>query len=270
VAGLCTGAAVSDLYEPATSAVSANKVTTSHSIALLATTGALQLAIQGRTAVQAHPAVIDLLTGAILANWRAAIQGYTAAEMAKAGITAVEVTLIKPICAVTVHDNTTAHCDAFAVINTTGAVGFSERLAASIVRVCEPGLRTHLLQNVPDDDMVMQVQKGTASFVRFMASHAKLASAKMSADSMACTAASSVAALEVLIAGLRADQSRLELQLHTRGQDQRDQRDQQRHSNQRRLRGQVVGSPDYTGCRKVVAGGRVCGAKDHNAANHPT
>jgi hypothetical protein len=142
VAGLRTGAAVSDFYELAASVVSANKVTQSHSIALLATTGALQLAIQGCTAAQAHPAVIDLLMGAILANWRAAIQGYTATEMAKAGIMAVEMTLIKPICAMTVHDDTTAHCNAFATINTTDAVGFSKRLAASVVHVCEPGLRT--------------------------------------------------------------------------------------------------------------------------------
>jgi hypothetical protein len=222
--------ALADLYKPFTSAVAAAKVTVCHSAALRKAEGALHVVVHRRTAAQAHAATIALLSTAVLDNWRINIQGYTAAEMAKAAIVAVEETLQRPIMVVSVHDDTVAHCDAFAVINTAGVVGFAECLTTSVVRACEPGLRMHLCQNVPDDELVRQVQLGTPTFVRFVASHAKLAAEKIAAADSAARTHPAVAALEVVVAGLRTDHRRLELQLR----EQQGRQEQGGHEQRRR------------------------------------
>jgi hypothetical protein len=77
---LCTGAVQAALYKLLPLTVAAVKLTAGHAAALQAIEGALRAAVQGHTAVQAHPTVINLLTGAILANWHTATQGYTALQ----------------------------------------------------------------------------------------------------------------------------------------------------------------------------------------------
>jgi hypothetical protein len=276
---LCTGAALAEIYEPAPTAVAATKIAASHGAALRAIDGAMRAVIQGRTAVQSHAQLISLITAAVLENWRTNIQGYSAAELAKANIVAVEMALQRPILIATVQDSTVVHCNAFAVVNVVGTLGYAERLATSVVRVCEPGLRTHLQQSVPEDELVRQVHLGTASFVHFMASHAKLAQAKSVADGATRAATSTVAALEVQVAGLRAEQSRLEQRLQEQAQQREQQQQQQQQQQQGRNRncdcgqrarcGQVPGSPDYSGCNFCLPGGAHCGNMEHARRDHP-
>ena len=84
----------------------------------------------------------------------------------------------------------------------------------------------------------------------------------------AVEAQAAVAALHVVLAGLRADHARLEMRLRERGMERGQQRGQ-RQQRQRPAQGQVVGSPDYTGCNFRLPGGALCGNPGHARVDHP-
>ncbi len=263
------GASLADLYESSPTALASVKVAKGHGEALRAVEGALCTALHSRTAVQAHPLATTIIVDAILEHWRSTVQGYTADQLASANIAAVESILVRQITLAATHDTVQQHCDAFAAVNGAAIPGFEDRLVSSVMRTCEPSLRSHLNQTVSHDDMVRQAKAGMTAFVRFLVSHSQLALAKCAADVATRTAASSLAALEVLIAGLRADQGRLELRLREQGQGERTQRDRGGQRQQQQRGRQVVGSPDYTGCNFVLPSGALCGNPGHARIDHP-
>jgi hypothetical protein len=269
---LSSGASIADLYMKPADALGSMKLATSHCNALLAAQPLLLATIAATTVVQLHALVMTKLAQVVLDFWRATVQGYTPADLEKARIVAIQAVLSRPVSIATTHDDVQAHWDAFSELNQPGAVGFNARLVASVVSVAEPKFRDHLTSTVLDDTLVAQAELGVTTFVRYVVSQAKLAAAK--ATVVDAQVHPAVAALQVVIASLHADHNRLELRLREHDgrdvRDQHEQRDQRQRSNQRALRGQVVGSPDYTGCRKVLAGGRICGVLTHNEANHPT
>ncbi len=277
VAMMASGAVVSELYEAPTSSLATTKLVTGHAAALAAAHAALCVAMRGNGTVVAHAAIVQVLTDAILENWRTNIQGYTADELASAAISAIELVLVRPITMSTIEDSLVQHFDAFQAVNNAATGGFSERLVASMLRACEPGLQSHLKQTVPNSELVRNARLGAVPFVRFVVEHAELAKAKQVA----------VAALEITVASLRAEQSRLEARLteHGRSQQQQQQLQQQgpqqaqrrqqrqqltRRNEEQRERGrQVVGSPDYTGCNFVLPSGALCGNPGHARIDHP-
>ncbi len=266
-----TGASIAELYEAAPNNLASIKVANGHRAALLASAVALRAAVQGRSAVQAHPLVAVIIVDTVLEYWRTHIQMYTADQVASADIAAIEATLERSITMAAAPDMLQHHCDAFGAVNVAGAVGFEERLVTSVLRSCEPPLRHHLDQTVPRDELVRQARAGTVLFVRFLVSQVRLAQAK----AQAANTGSTVAALELVIAGLRADHGRLEQQVReqvqhrpaTRQHQQRQQR--QQRQGQQAPTGQRLGSPAYDGCNFTLPNGAKCGSKDHYARDHP-
>ncbi len=260
-----TGASLVEIYETAPNALARTKIEAGHRAAMRAAEAALRTAVRGRTAVQAHPLITVVVVDTVLEYWRVEVQGYTPDQLAAANIAAVEATLLRPITVTAAPDELVQHCDAFGAVNAPGAAGFEERLVTSVMRACEPLLRGHLEQTVPRDELVRQARTGSAAFVRFLVSQAKLAQAKATAQ----IAANTVAALEVQIASLRADHGRMELQLREQGQRGQGQQPPAHAQRGRQQGRQVVGSPAYTGCDVTLPNGRVCGDMGHNRRNHP-
>ncbi len=264
---LCTGASLVELYEQAATALRTTQISSGHRDALRGAEALMRAALYGRTAAQAHTLLIAVVTDTILEFWKTVLQGYTADELAAAGVQAIEALLQKPITLDTAEDTVRQHIDAFVAVNAADMLGFTDRLVSSVLRACEPAFRCHLEQAVLLDELVRQARLGSAPFVRFMSAHAKLARAKTAAD----THGRVVAALEVTIAGLRADHARLEAQLRPQQQQQQQQpRQAQRNDAQRERRArQLVGSPGYTGCNFVLPSGALCGNPSHARVDHP-
>jgi hypothetical protein len=274
VTTLTSGAAMVELYDTPGDALASAKLATRHGTALRDAQPRLVAVIRANTTVQLHAALTATLADVVLDFWRTGVQGYTAADLAKAGISATQAVLLRTITMIKVHDDTQAHWDAFAALNPPGAVGFSERIVASVVGVTEPQLKAHLTHTVLDDTLVDQATQGATIFVRYIVSQSKLAAAKAAAVDAQVHAA--VAGLQLVIAGLQADHGRLELQLRERGrgqqrreQGQQGQQGQGHGREQRQPRGQVVGSPDYTGCNFRLPGGALCGNPGHARVDHP-
>jgi hypothetical protein len=268
VTTLNSGATLADLYMKPADALACTKLATGHANVLLAAQPRLLAAIVATPAVQLHSVLMTVLADVVLDFWRATVQGYTAADIEKARISGIEMSLHAPICLATVHNGVQAHWDAFSALNAPNSVGFAERLVTTMVSVCELRLCLHLTQNVLDDTLVEQAKLGATVFVRFVVSQARLATAKGVAAVVEAHPA--VAALEVVIAGLRADQARLELCLEERGAERQQQRHgQQQQQRQQRVRGQMVGSPDYTGCNFRLPNGALCGDSSHARVDHP-
>ncbi len=267
---LTTGLAIKELFEDVPTKTASDKLAASHAAALRANSVAMCRTMQGLPLTQANSALLSELTKGILAYWKRDVQGYTAAHLAWAVVKANKATLAKTIMMAAAYDGVRAHSDAFASIYPPNAQGYAELLAESILNSSESVLQRHLRTKIASQKLEKWAGLVASDFAERIAEQAQLAEATITADATTRTASQTVAAMELVIAGLRADHSRLEQQVRQQGQQQQPRPAQRQSQGQRASTGsQVLGTPTYSGCRFVLANGQKCGSKDHYERNHP-
>lgn len=259
LSSLSTGLAMKELYEDAPTKTASEKLTAGHIAALQAAAADMHHMTQRLPLTQAYGVLLSLLTKTIVASWKTDVQGYTAAHLASAVVKANQATLATSITIAAAYDGVRAHCDAFAGIYPAESLGYAQLLSESVLKACEPPLLQHLRATVAEQKRTKWASLTVSEFAERIAEQAQLVATRLGPHPQ-------VAALELQIAGLRTEQGRLELRL----QEQTQRRDQQhRNRGQRAPRGQVVGSPDYSGCNFRLPGGARCGNLEHVRRDHP-
>ena len=266
---LTTGLAMKELYDDVPTKTASEKLAAGHATALRASSVVMSRAIRGLPLTQAYAALLSKLTKSVLSSWKQDVQGYTEAHLASGIVKANKATLAKTVTIAAAYDGVRSYTDAFASIYPPAAQGYAELLADSLLEACEPVLQQHLRSMVAPQKLHKWAGLAAPDFAERIAEQARLAHAKINADGAVRerAGARTVAALELVIAGLRADHGRLEQQVRQQGLQQQPPREQRQRP--RVPLGQVVGSATYSGCNFMLPNGEECKNMKHNRRNHP-
>jgi hypothetical protein len=282
-----TPTALSQVYSAPESDNTAMRLTTGHLAALQAAKPKITMALEKTAKIESYSAVVAVLVETVFDFWLKTIQKIDSDKLASAKITANQEIVGRTIKAVTALDQLTDHCEAFEKTHGRGTDGFADLLALSVLTALESALQEHVKAKVGQEKMTKWARLAQDTFVRKVTEQARLFLATQPARIAAAATAPALAALQVEIAALRAENKQLANQQQRQQvrpppavQQQQQQQQQarpppaaqQQQPPQRQLRApsHPPGHPQYTGCAVRDASGRRCGAMDHGWKDHPS